>query len=133
MLAPDSQHGFYAMFCLLRQKLALLATVHSANYRALSLSSRAQRATKDVMEERYYKAMYALMRAVYSALVALRYSDSNTPAMDKIFFLAHRTTVAIETSVEVLNDTALFGELGALEELDFEDEVEQVFGKDDAG
>ena len=79
------------------------------------------------MEERYYKAMYALLRAVYSALVALRYSDSNTPAMDKIFFLAHRTTVTIKKSVE-----GLFGELGALEELDFEDEVEQVFGKDDA-
>ena len=77
--------------------------------------------------------MYVLLRAVYSALVALRCSDSNTPAMDKIFFLAHRTTIAIEKSVEVLNDAALFGELGALEELDFEDEVEQVFGKDDAG
>ena len=50
--------------------------------------------------------------------------------MDRIYFLVHRTTLAIQKSAELLNDTDLFGEMGAVEELDFEDDVEQVFGGD---
>ena len=73
------------------------------------------------------------MRAVFAALCALRYADSNTPAMDKIYFFAHRTTLAIQKSAKLLNDTDLFGGMGDVEELDFKDEVEQVFRKDDDG
>ena len=121
---------FYAMFRMLRQKLVLLATIHCAEFRALPLKPRMKLAAKDAMENDYYSAMFTLLRAVFAALRALRYADSNTPAMDKIYFFAHRTTLAIQKSAELLNDTDLFGEMGPVEELDFEDEVEQVFGED---
>ncbi len=37
--------------------------------------------------------------------------NSNTPCMDKLFHLSHRTTVAIENSLDDLNDEILFGSL----------------------
>ena len=49
--------------------------------------------------------------AVFPALRALRYCDSNTPCMDKLFHLSHRTTAAIENSLDDLNDESLFGSL----------------------
>ena len=55
--------------------------------------------------------MYILLRAVFPALRALRYCDSNMPCMDKLFHLSHRTMVAIENSLEHLNDESLFGSL----------------------
>ncbi len=49
--------------------------------------------------------------AVFPALRALWYCDSNTPCMDKLYYLSHRTTVAIEKSQDDLNDKSLFGSL----------------------
>jgi hypothetical protein len=48
---------------------------------------------------------------LFPALRALRYCDSNTPYMDKLYYLSHRTTVAIEKSQDDLNDESLFGSL----------------------
>jgi hypothetical protein len=61
--------------------------------------------------------MYILLRAVFSALRALRYCDSNTPCTDKIYYLSHRTTVAIENSQDDLNDERLFGSLNTNQNL----------------
>jgi hypothetical protein len=55
--------------------------------------------------------MYILLQSVFPALKALGYCDSNTPCMDKLFYLSHRTTVAIENSQDDLNDKSLFGSL----------------------
>ncbi len=55
--------------------------------------------------------MYILLRAVFLALRALRYCNSNTPCMNKIYYLSHRTRVAIENSQDDLNDERLFGSL----------------------
>jgi hypothetical protein len=52
-----------------------------------------------------------VLRAVFPALRLLRYFDKSTPAMDKIYYLSHRTTIALEKSEEFLNDEALFGEM----------------------
>ncbi len=55
--------------------------------------------------------IYILLHAVFPVLRLLRYCDKNKPAMDKIFFLSHRTTVALEKSEPFLNDKSLFGSL----------------------
>ncbi len=55
--------------------------------------------------------MYILLHAVFPALRALWYCNSNTPCMDKIYDLSHRTTEAIENSQDTLNDERLFGSL----------------------
>ena len=64
----------------------------------------------DVENEKFWKGLYILLRAVFPALRALRYCDSNTPVMDKIYFLSHRTTTAIAQSKEFLDNEDLFGE-----------------------
>jgi hypothetical protein len=55
--------------------------------------------------------MYIPLCAVFPGLKALQYWDSNTPCMDKIYYLSHRTTVAIEKLQDDLNDESLFGSL----------------------
>ncbi len=49
--------------------------------------------------------------SVFPALRALCFCDASRPVLDKIFFLSHRTTQAIERSQEFLNDSNLFGTL----------------------
>ena len=119
---------FYAMFRCLRQENPLLASVHCAEFRKLVLFPKAKRAANDVMNKKYFKAMYTLLRAVFSALRLLRYCDSNTPAMDKVYMLSHRTTVAIEKSVEALNDEELFGDAEGMDSSYFEEEAQEVYG-----
>ena len=123
---------FYAMVRVLRLKPVLLATVHNVEFRKLTLPRRARLASRDVVNAGYFKAMYILLRSVFSALRLLCYSDSNTPALDKAGFLTHRTSVAIEKSVDLLNDSELFLEGEDGEEQEFKDEVEAVFGDEEA-
>ena len=49
--------------------------------------------------------------SVFPALKLLCYCDATKPSMDKIFFLLHRTTQAIEKSFDSLNNKELFGSL----------------------
>jgi hypothetical protein len=48
---------------------------------------------------------------VFPALRVFGYCNSNTHCMDKLYYLSHRTTVAIEKSQDDLNDKSLFGGL----------------------
>ncbi len=52
--------------------------------------------------------------------------------MDKIFTLVHRTTLAIEASIEALDDYELFGSF-ALDKVpeDLKKELNEVFGNSD--
>ena len=59
----------------------------------------------------------------------LRYSDSNIPTMEKLYYLSHQVTVALETSTEHLNDNDLF--LALEDDGGVVFEIEQVFGSDD--
>ena len=59
----------------------------------------------------------------------LWYSDSNIPAMDKLYYLSYRVTLALETSTEDLNDNDLFLSLEDDGGVAFE--IEQVFGSDE--
>ena len=62
----------------------------------------------DISNPVFWKAMYTILRAVFPALRCLRFCDGNIPAMDKVYTLAHRTSIAIEKSIHALNDTDMF-------------------------
>ena len=120
---------FYAMHRALRLKDALVATIHQSIFATLSIvktDDRVRLAVMDVKSPTFWKSIYVLLRSVYPALRTLRYCDSNTPAMDKIFFLSHRVSCALQNSVEKLNDEELFLELEDDDGVAFEHE--QVFG-----
>ena len=103
--------AFYVMIRLLRLEMPLKATVHQQKFRSLPLNESALMAVFDIQEAKFWKCLYILLRSVFPALKLLRYCDANKPSMDKIFFLSHRTTQAIEKSLESLNDKKLFGSL----------------------
>ncbi len=48
---------------------------------------------------------------MFPALRLLCYCNKSQPAVDKIFFLSHRTTLALNKSEGFLNDKSLFGSL----------------------
>jgi hypothetical protein len=100
---------FYAMIRLLRLELPLKATVHQQKFRSLPLNESARMAVLGIQEAKFWKCLHILLRSVFPALKLLCYCDANKPSMDKIFFLSHRTTQAIENSFETLNDKELFG------------------------
>ena len=102
---------FYAMMHLICLQQPLKATIHQQKILDLTLTNSAKGAVQDIKEDNFWKCMYILLRAVFPALRALRYCDSNTPCMDKLFHLSHRTTVAIENSLDDLDDKSLFGSL----------------------
>ena len=102
---------FYAMIRLIRLQQPLKATIHQQQFLDLALTTSAKGAVQDIKDDNFWKCMYILLRAVFPALRALRYCDSNTPCMDKLYYLSHRTTVAIEKSQDDLNDKSLFGSL----------------------
>ena len=102
---------FYAMHRALRLKSDLLATIHQPKFTDLQLNDRCRLAVQDIENKGFWKAIYFLLRSVFPPLRVLRYCDSNTPAMDKICFLSHRSTEAIQNSVEYLNDETIFGSI----------------------
>ncbi len=120
---------FYAMFRALRVKEALLATVHDPKFVALDLvkkNDRVRLAVFDITNEKMWTAFYTVLRAVYPALRALRFMDANTPVMDKLYYLVHRVSEALQLSYSKLNDASLFATLEDDGEVGFE--LEQVFG-----
>jgi hypothetical protein len=86
-------------------------------------------AVADILNPLSWKAVFTLLQAVFPALRCLQYCDMNTPAMDKIALLAHRTCVALEGSIEALNDRALFNLDACTSGLD--DEQDELFEMDD--
>ena len=124
---------FYAMHRLLRQKNVLLATIHQEKFRLLEVAgtgagsnSRVRGCVNDIEDKNFWKSLYILLRAVFPAIRFLRYCDSNTPMMDKIYTLAQRTSDAIEKSADDLNDTFLFSGIATTDGLAFEES--EVFG-----
>ena len=95
----------------LRLRQPLTATIHQQTFVDLTLNDSAKAAVRDIKDDKLWKCIYILLRAVFPALRLLRYCDKNEPAMDKIFFLSRRTTVALDKSMEFLNDKTLFGAL----------------------
>ena len=78
---------FYAIHCALRLEGAILATVHDPHFAKLDIvntNNRVMLAVHDVKSKSFWRAVYILLRCVFSALRLLRYSDSNIPARDKL-------------------------------------------------
>jgi hypothetical protein len=121
---------FYAMIRVVRLQLPLKDTIHTPQFRELDLNQSARQAILDIENKMFFKAMYTLLRAVFPALRLLRYCDANRPAMDKIIYLAHRTTVALNLSIASLNDEAIFGQFGT-DDADLSKEALEVFGEEE--
>jgi hypothetical protein len=102
---------FYAMVRLLGLRQPLVATIHQQRFVDLNLNDSVRAAVHDIKDNKFWKCVYLLVHAVFPALRLLCYWDKSKPAMDKIFFLSHRTTHALEKSEEFLNDRSLFGSL----------------------
>jgi hypothetical protein len=102
---------FYAMMHLLPLKQPLTATIHQQKIVHLNLNDSVMAAVQDINDDKFWKCIYLLIRAVFPALRLLCYCDKSKLAIDKIFFLSHRTTLALNKSEEFLNDRHLFGSL----------------------
>jgi hypothetical protein len=102
---------FYAMMRLLRLRQPLAATIHQQKFVNLNLIDSVRAAVHDIKDDKFWKCIYILLHAVFPALRLICYCDESQPAMDKIFFLSHRTTLALNKSEEFLNDKSLFGSL----------------------
>ncbi len=77
----------------------------------------------------YWKAIYCLLCAIFPALKALQYCDSNIPEMDKIYFLAKQADEALHDSQLLLDDQDLFGSTRGSTVPDCEEEFDEVFGE----
>jgi hypothetical protein len=100
---------FCAMVRLLRLRQPLAATIHQQRFVDLNLNDSVRAAVHDIKDDKFWKCIYLLVCAVFPALGLLRYCDKSKPRMDKIFFLSHRTTRALEKLEEFLNNRSLFG------------------------
>ncbi len=96
---------------LLCLKGFLKLTIHQQKFHDLDLDSSAKAAVRDIEDDKLWKCMYILLCSVFPTLRALPYCDASKPSMDKIFFLSHRTTQAIEKSKEFLDDESLSGSI----------------------
>jgi hypothetical protein len=94
------------MHWALRLRQALLSTIHEQKF--LELESMKKQsvwiAIQDIEDKKFWKCLYILLHSVFPALRALHFCNASRPVMDKIFFLSHRTTQAIERSQEFLNN-----------------------------
>ena len=114
------------MIRILRLKDALLATIHSAEFKELEKNDVTTAAIRDISNPQFFKALYVLLRAVYPALRVLRFCDKGEPCLDKIYYLAHRATEALEKSKALLSDKKLF----RFDDDEFLDvEQSEVFGR----
>jgi hypothetical protein len=102
---------FYAMVRLLCLRQPMAATIHQQRFVDLNLNNSVRAAVHDIKDDKFWKCIYLLVRAVFPALRLLRYCNKNKPAMDKMFLLSHRTTLALEKLEEFLNNRNLFGSL----------------------
>ncbi len=62
---------YYAMHRSLWMKPALKATIHNPSFASLSKNDQVAGAINDIEEEVFWKAIYCLLHAVFSALKAL--------------------------------------------------------------
>ncbi len=102
---------FYAMVRLLCLRQPLAATIHQQRFVGLNLNDSVRAAVYDIKDNKFWKCIYLLVRAVFPALRLLCYCNKSKLEMEKMFFLSHRTTLALEKSEEFLNDKNLFGSL----------------------
>jgi hypothetical protein len=124
---------FYGIWREVRLKHVLQSTIVNNEFRELLKTLRNNSALagaiRDIECKEYWASMYILLRSLYTPLLALRMCDSNTPMMDKIYFMVHRTTLALEKSKLDLNNPAYFCSAAEFSiDVDFQAEEAQVYG-----
>ncbi len=67
------------------------------------------------------------------ALKALRYCDSNIPAMNKVLFQVKKADAAIDKSSSMLNDKEMFVALDKCLITGCEEELDEMFGESGLG
>jgi len=115
------------MMRLLRQKDVLRSTIHTQKFLDLPKNETMRQAVMDISSDLFFKALFVLLRAVFPALRALRFTDSNIPMMDKIYYFTLRTQFALEKSVSDLNDEDMFGKFVGGDDT-LETEIGEVWG-----
>ena len=120
---------FYSIMRMLRMRTTLEATIAQKKFRDLALNLKQRLAVADILNPQFWKAVFTLLQAVFPALRCLRYCDTNTPMMDRISLLAYRTSVALDSAIEALNDRALFNSDAGMSGLD--DEQDELYELDD--
>ncbi len=120
---------FYAMHRLLRLKKALKATVHGTAFDSAAKNARVVLAVEDIEDDVFWRAIFCLLRAVFPALKALQFCDSNHPAMDKIYFLVHCADCALKKSSSMLDDECLFGSSSRSALTGCDEELKEIFVK----
>ncbi len=66
-------------------------------------------AVQDIESNKFWKAVYCLLRDVVFALRLLGFCDANKPAMDKIFYLCDRVENVLLSSSNLLRNHSLVG------------------------
>ena len=119
---------FYAIHRALRLRKALESTVRSAHWDALLKKDIMVRASEAVCFDKFWKACYILTRAIDPLLKLLRFSDSNKPGMDKLYYSLHQTRLSFLKSKDSLEGTSLFSNAAVDETL----EKDTVFSDSDS-
>ncbi len=70
---------FYAMMCLLCLRQPLVGTIHQQKFVDLNLNDSVRAAVRDIKDNKFWKCMYILLRAMFPALRLLRYCDKSQP------------------------------------------------------
>ncbi len=77
----------------------------------------------------FWRAILCLLRAVFPALKALQFCDSNHPTMDKIYFLVHCADCALKKSSSMLDDECLFDSSSRSVLTGCDEELDEVFAE----
>ena len=110
-------------------KPSLKATIHNPSFAGLSKNDRVAACIQDIEDEVFWKAIYCLLRAVFPALKALWYCESNIPGIDKIYFLVKQADEALQASQILLDDHDLFGSMRGSSVQECMEEYDEVFGE----
>ena len=86
------------MHCCLRQRHALLATIHSNLWESVDSTEQIQAEVVNIEDEEFWKALYLILQYVWPALRAPQLGDSNKPGIHIIYYLLHLTSVHINKS-----------------------------------
>ncbi len=110
-------------------KMASKATIHYPAFSSVAHISRGALSIQNIEDEKFWKAIYCLLRAVFYGLKAPQYCDTNYSAMDKIYYLTHRANDAILNLAMDFDDVELFGPIQVTKMTGIDFKMTEVFGE----
>lgn len=99
---------FLSLARSLRLMKPLRSTVNSAKWESHDRTAIMNRAAADINNDKFWKQVYVVLRALWPILKCLRLCDSNKPGMCKVVYLMQKTREALEKSKADLDDLTLF-------------------------